>query len=247
MNNTIVYRHRRLDTNQIFYVGIGNDKRPYDINNRSKFWKRIINKTDYRIEILAKNLSWEDACELECLLIKEYGRTNLKTGILCNLTDGGDGCVNLKHTLKSKKQMSKSHTGKKLTKESILKRSEKQYKQIIDLNSLIIYKNIDELLNIFSDLNKRKVQNQLSGITVNYSNFRYLNDYQNNILIKKENKRRRKILDTSTNIIYNSMLEVSDKFKIPLSTLNKYLKNIIKNKTTFIFLDHEKEESSDNN
>jgi len=247
MNNTIVYRHRRLDTNQIFYVGIGNDKRPYDINNRSKFWKRIINKTDYRIEILAKNLSWEDACELECLLIKEYGRTNLKTGILCNLTDGGDGCVNLKHTLKSKKQMSKSHTGKKLTKESILKRSEKQYKQIIDLNSLIIYKNIDELLNIFSDLNKRKVQNQLSGITVNYSNFRYLNDYQNNILIKKENKRRRKILDTSTNIIYNSMLEVSDKFKIPLSTLNKYLKNIIKNKTTFIFLDHGKEETRNNN
>lgn len=36
MNNTIVYRHRRLDTNKIFYVGIGKDKRPYDINNRRK-------------------------------------------------------------------------------------------------------------------------------------------------------------------------------------------------------------------
>ena len=42
----IVYRHRRLDNNQIFYIGIGNkEKRAYIKTKRSKFWNKINNKT----------------------------------------------------------------------------------------------------------------------------------------------------------------------------------------------------------
>jgi len=235
MNKFCIYQHIRLDTNKVFYIGIGDIKRPYSKYQRNIYWKNITNKTDYEIQILKSDLCWEEACELEVILISYFGRKDLNEGLLCNMTDGGDGCKNLKHSKLSKSKMSKSHKGKKLSKESILKRTEKQYKQIIDLNSLIIYKNIDELLLTFYNIKKRNLQNQLNGTTVNYSNFRYLKDYQNNILIKKENKRKKKVIDYSTNIIYESMLEVSIKFKIPLSTLNKYLKNIIKNKTNFLF------------
>lgn len=64
--SALVYRHRRLDTNEIFYVGISVKKdRPYHKSGRNKFWKNIVNKTPYEVEIIATNLSWDDACELE--------------------------------------------------------------------------------------------------------------------------------------------------------------------------------------
>lgn len=95
---TVVYRHRRLDTNEIFYVGIGNNKRPYDFNKRNKWWKNIFILTDINVEVLYENLTWKDACELEEFLISLYGRRDLGTGTLVNLTNGGDGSVNYKHT-----------------------------------------------------------------------------------------------------------------------------------------------------
>lgn len=92
---TCLYRHIRLDNNEVFYVGIGSEKRPYKKHSRSSFWQNIVGKSDYDIEVLAKNLSWEDACELEVFMISEYGRRDLGLGNLVNLTDGGDGMCNL--------------------------------------------------------------------------------------------------------------------------------------------------------
>lgn len=60
----IVYQHRRLDTKEIFYIGIGNNiKIAYNKNNnRNNYWKNIINKTNYSVEILHDNLTWKEAC-----------------------------------------------------------------------------------------------------------------------------------------------------------------------------------------
>jgi hypothetical protein len=77
----LVYRHRRLDNNKVFYIGIGNEKRPYS-KKRNKHWQNVVNKTDYVVEIISENLSLEDACELEMFLISEYGVKNL-TNITC--------------------------------------------------------------------------------------------------------------------------------------------------------------------
>lgn len=127
MNNTsYVYRHRRFDTNQIFYVGIGRAKnysRSYVKTNRSDFWNNIINKTNYSVEIIANNLSWSDTCELECLLISEYGRKDLKLGLLVNMTNGGDGSTGVKQTKESIQKRIIANTGKKRTEESKLKMS----------------------------------------------------------------------------------------------------------------------------
>lgn len=90
----IVYRHRRLDTYDVFYIGIAKSKRrPYSNFSRNPFWKNVVAKSEYQVEIIASPETWEDCCELEQLLISEYGRADLGTGNLVNLTNGGEGIV----------------------------------------------------------------------------------------------------------------------------------------------------------
>ena len=92
--NTVVYQHRRLDTNEVFYVGIGKPSRPTIKCGKTKLWKNIVNKAGYSVEIILRNQSWEEAVEVERYLIKYYGRRDLGLGNLVNMTDGGDGCSN---------------------------------------------------------------------------------------------------------------------------------------------------------
>jgi hypothetical protein len=93
-----VYRHIRLDTMQPFYVGIGSDssefyKRANNKTKRNEYWKRIVEKSGYRVDILVDGLTRSEALEKEIEFIKIYGRVNINTGILCNLTDGGEGTL----------------------------------------------------------------------------------------------------------------------------------------------------------
>lgn len=104
-----VYRHIRLDTNQPFYIGIGTDgtyKRANEKSRRSEYWKRIISKTEYDVEILFDNVSPEFAKQKEIEFIKLYGRVDTGTGILCNMTDGGDGTFNKVYTPEYRKKLS---------------------------------------------------------------------------------------------------------------------------------------------
>jgi hypothetical protein len=94
-----VYRHIRLDKNEPFYIGIGSDangkfSRAHH-TKRNTIHQKITNKTDFKIEIVLDDLSWEEACEKEKELIKLYGRIDLGTGILANMTIGGDGIIDL--------------------------------------------------------------------------------------------------------------------------------------------------------
>ena len=96
---SIVYRHRRLDTFEVFYIGIGKtEKRAYSKKNRNKWWKNIILKTEYSVEIIIEDVSWKEAQEVEVLLISEYGRRDLGLGNLVNLTNGGEGTQGINDT-----------------------------------------------------------------------------------------------------------------------------------------------------
>jgi hypothetical protein len=94
-----LYRHIRTDDNQPFYIGIGEDitgkegvfKRAHELTNRNKHWQNIVNKTEYKIEIILDDLSWIEACSKEIEFISLYGRSDLNKGPLVNLTDGGEG------------------------------------------------------------------------------------------------------------------------------------------------------------
>jgi hypothetical protein len=114
----IVYQHRRLDTNEIFYIGIGKTKsRSKSKKSRNPYWWNIINKTDYIIEILYSSISWEEACEIEMGLIKLYGRKDMGTGVLVNMTDGGEGSIGHTMPQESKDSISRANKGKKRTEE----------------------------------------------------------------------------------------------------------------------------------
>ena len=72
-----VYRHIRLDKNEPFYIGVGSDdvyKRANDTKGRNKIWYDITKKTDYEVEILFDNISWEDALSKEIEFIDLYKR-----------------------------------------------------------------------------------------------------------------------------------------------------------------------------
>lgn len=90
-----VYRHIRLDTNMPFYIGIGTmdgDKNERaNSRDRSDEWFKIVNKTEYRVEILLKNVPYLILGDKEKYFIKLYGRIDLGTGMLVNKTSGGQG------------------------------------------------------------------------------------------------------------------------------------------------------------
>lgn len=95
MDNKVTYHHIRRDTNEVFYVGIGDPTRPYVDESRNPHWHHIVNKVGYDVLVINENLSWEDACEWEISEIKKIGRRDLGLGPLVNLTDGGEGIKNM--------------------------------------------------------------------------------------------------------------------------------------------------------
>lgn len=135
----LCYSHSKPD-GEIFYIGIGNIKRPYKKDKRSEFWYNIVNKYGYLVNIIIENSTWEDVVEMEKYLIKKIGRRDLGLGTLVNLTDGGDGTINVSidsreksaskyrgripwnkgipMTHAAKEKSKKSHTGNKHSKET---------------------------------------------------------------------------------------------------------------------------------
>ena len=111
-----VYRHIRLDKNEPFYIGIGSDtkyRRANDITyGRNPLHQRILDKTSILVEIILDDLTWEEACTKEKELIKLYGRKDQGTGILCNLTAGGEGTIGIIRNKETRIKMSDAQKGK---------------------------------------------------------------------------------------------------------------------------------------
>jgi len=104
-----VYRHIRLDKNEPFYIGIGSDSTYFRANKKSQrnvYWKRIIAKTDFEVEILFDDISWEDAKLKEKEFIALYGRKDLNNGCLVNMTEGGDGTLGKVVSKETKEKLS---------------------------------------------------------------------------------------------------------------------------------------------
>jgi hypothetical protein len=138
--NYYLYRHIRLDKNQPFYIGIGtvyskdenqtaDDKyyrRAY-CKYRSNLWDKISKKTDYKIQIIFESNDYSLIKSKEVEFIKLYGRLNNNTGILVNLTDGGEGVINQVVSNQTKEKIRKKATGRKWSDE---------YKEIFKLRKL---------------------------------------------------------------------------------------------------------------
>ena len=192
-----LYRHIRIDTNQPFYIGIAkNDDSSYARahykykSKRNKIWLDIINKTSYEVEILFDDLTWEEACQKEIEFIALYGRVDLKTGTLANMTKGGDGMVGVIRSEEYRLQVSERQKdgkaywfGKKLSKE-----------------------------------HKEKIAAHLWGRKISEEHRKKLSDSikgEKHPYYGKTSPRGIKVIDTETNIIYDSisMCEKSTNYK----------------------------------
>lgn len=124
-----LYRHIRLDTNEVFYIGVScsNDyryKRAKEKCNRNPLWNNIVAKTPYRVEIVLEDLTDEALYEKEIEFIKLYGRRDLGTGTLVNMSDGGEIHSRKKLTQEHRVNIGKAGKGRKHSKETKLKISE---------------------------------------------------------------------------------------------------------------------------
>jgi len=106
LNSYYTYAYLREDRTP-YYIGKGSGKRIY-----SK--QRGINapKDKSRIIFLKKNLTEAEAFKHEVYMIAIYGRKDLGTGILRNLTNGGEGASGHVKSEEAKKKISEANTGK---------------------------------------------------------------------------------------------------------------------------------------
>jgi len=98
-----------------YYIGKGSGQRAYFKNKRQI--KPPLDNT--LIIILESNLTEVGSLALERRMINWYGRKDLGTGILANLTDGGDGMSN--PSLLTRQKIALGQLGKKQSKEHVLK------------------------------------------------------------------------------------------------------------------------------
>lgn len=122
MNHFYIYTHTKTGENIPFYVGKGTGNRAYQTTSRSDYWKNV-SKHGYVVEFAFENLSEEDALQMEKDMIKTYGRRDLGTGCLVNLTDGGEGSAGYKHSEEHKQKISALNMGKVLSDSTRIKMS----------------------------------------------------------------------------------------------------------------------------
>ena len=90
-----------------YYIGKGKGNRAY-----KKHRKGIgVPKDKSRIIFLKQNLTEEEAFRHEIYMIAVFGRKDLGTGILHNLTDGGDGASGYVFSEETKRKQSEAHKG----------------------------------------------------------------------------------------------------------------------------------------
>jgi hypothetical protein len=118
-SNTIyyVYRYNREDGTP-YYIGKGKGDRYRNRHNVP------VPKDRSRIVFIETNMSEQDAFDLEVELIAHYGRKDLGTGILRNLTDGGEGSSGYIVSEEQRQKISMSLTGRKQSQETKDKRAD---------------------------------------------------------------------------------------------------------------------------
>ena len=231
MNNYYLYQHIRLDKNEVFYIGVGTiqiikDKYRYYSRSKEKYgrnliWKRITSKTDYKIEILIESDDYDFILEKEKEYIELYGRIDLKTGTLANMTEGGEGVINVSEDTKMKRN--KSLTG--------LKRNEIT-KQLISLSKI---GNKNPMFGKKHSLEtKVKISN---GIKLNppkpHKQSSESIEKIRNSRIGSKHWKSVKVINTKTNEIFDTVSSAAKSINISRGYLSNMLNNKNKNITDF--------------
>lgn len=239
----VIYRHLK-PCGEVFYIGIGTEKRAYNKYHRSQFWKDVANKYGYEVQILKRDLSREDASELEILLIAHYGRRNLGKGTLVNLTDGGEyGTTGMVITEGHKQRIRETHLGKKKPKEQVEKRVTSLVNKNLNTTKYICTKTLKtwgtiapcaEYLGISETTLCRFLNPKISHR--NITSIMLYEDYLKYGVIPPDT--RGYVIDIITKEIFNNIAEAARSVGMTRDSVARELnrKNKQKNKTSFMLL-----------
>ena len=229
--DTLVYQHRRNDTGEIFYIGIGNEDRAHSKHQRSNWWNSVVNKHGYSVEILQTNLTWQEACKEEKRLIKLYGRKDLGLGTLVNMTDGGDGIKGYKHTeetieyLKNYMTENNPFKGKKHKKEVIKIMREKKVKKYIGDGNPFFGKT-------HTDKSKNKISKRKKNTKMGKENHFYGKKHTNETIEKMSLLTKEDVIYIRNNFIKGvnqhnrgNLLELAEMFGVSRSCIQGIISN----------------------
>lgn len=104
-----VYAYLRKSDNTPYYIGKGCRTRMF-----SKQHSVTVPKDKSQIQLIASNLTESMAHSVEIMLIGQYGRKDLGTGILHNRTDGGEGSSGAVVSPETRLKISLALKGRKL-------------------------------------------------------------------------------------------------------------------------------------
>ena len=248
-----VYLHRRLDTNEVFYIGRGtvNKKvsgkcdtntysRAFAKHTHNTHWLRITEKISWSVEIIEDYLSWEDSILSEIFYIKKYGRMNLNEGSLVNFTDGGEGSRRLKVSKLSKL----TQKNRMLSDKNPLKNPKNKLKQSIRMKENNPMKNPETQKKV-SKLNKSlwvngtdnhprknkpredlRIRNLINNPT---NNPEVIEKIRISALLRNNkggnSPNAKKVMDVNTGIMYTSIKECMEGMGVSHTTIYRYLKN----------------------
>jgi hypothetical protein len=216
-----VYEHLKPNTGEVFYIGKGCDKRAYQTRSRNNHWTNIVNKYGLEVNIVYTNLTNSEASQKEIDLIEFYGLNNL-----CNMTQGGDGCVSLKqesrdkiaNSLKDKIQSQKTKDKRsetsKLTwqNEELRNLKREQSKKLTELGIIGFKGKPSHRKGKPYEGNKEAISNTLKEYYKNHSP-------KNKINFSKE--QINKIIDL---VKFTNVFSASKELKISRTTINRILK-----------------------
>lgn len=218
-NTKCIYAHKK-PSGEVFYIGIGNSRRPRIKGHRNPMWKNIVNKLPfYEVTVLKNNIGIEEAIELEKILISWYGRRDLGLGTLCNMTDGGDGVKNLSEEVRLKNTTRKFTLTKEQAEDLYINKnmSLSELSSFLNLEISCVKKN-------FKRLGVKKDEKLRSdNLSRNF----------NRTVIPNASK---KVIDSVTMKIYQSVAVASKELGIAESTLRHQLLGTYPSKTNLIFL-----------
>jgi group I intron endonuclease len=242
-----LYRHIRLDKNEPFYIGISSSnsyKRAYSIHKRNKHWNNIVSRTKYIVEIVFNDLTWEETCEKEKEFISLYGRKDLGTGILCNMTDGGEGTLGqiisnearVKRSVNAKGRINSLETRRKI---SASKLGIKRPQYVIDKISKSLKSRYTKEKNHWYGKKmseEQKVKISVSKLGCYGPNTGKKMSVETKLKLSQSvkympNIRKVMVIDITTGIIFSSISDAAESYNLNPGSLHKWLNNKRKNKT----------------
>lgn len=220
-----LYQHVRLDTDEIFYIGVGTKTRQnsfltvkseyyraYDFKKRNIVWKRIAAKTEVKVEILFESVDLSFIQKKEKELISLYGRLSDGNGKLANLAEGGNS--------------QSFNMGVRIKQLTLDGKVLKIWKQLKDIEKELGY--------LKTNIVKccRKKQLTAYGFIWEYADNRKYDNIYPTTARKKSNNNRVGIKVINGEVIkkYRTIKEVADEYNYHRATIQRYLNGKSKHK-----------------